>query len=123
MPAHDSMHEVIARPFSNERSEGDDEVAIVPVTEEGEAPDAGQVVLASRAALAEHRVEASAERTESVGVEVEAADLAAERVDIRARLLPRGEREAFHRVQIDVEAREAGIDGVVQLADADDADA
>ncbi len=123
VPPDDTAHEVIACPLSDERREPDDEVAVVGVAHEREPADAGELVLAARAALAQDRVQASSEGAEAISVEVEAADLPAERVDVGAGIGPRREREPLHRVEVDVEAGEPGVHGVVELAHADDRDA
>ena len=78
---------------------------IVRVAHEREPAHVRHVVLAPRPALDERGMQIAAERAEARAVEIEAADLAAERVDVVVRFFARVEREALHGVEIDVEAR------------------
>jgi len=87
--ADDAAHEEIARPLADERGETDDQMGVIDVAEEREAPDARHLVLAARPALDEHRVEVAGERAEARAVEVETADLAAQRVDLGGRFVAR----------------------------------
>src|SRR5688572_25255873 len=96
---------------------------VVGVAYERETADARELVLASGAPFEECREEATGERTEAIAVEVEAADLSAERVDVGAGILARGEGEPLHRVEVDIEAREPDVDRVVQPACAHDRNA
>jgi len=102
--ADDPPHEVIARPLPDERREADDQMRVVSVADEREPTDAGNLVLAARTTLDQRRVEVAGERAEAIAVEVEAADLAAERIDHVSDGVAGVEREALHRVEVDVEA-------------------
>jgi hypothetical protein len=100
----------------DERRHAHDEVPLVGVAHEGEAPQAGEGVLAARPPLVHHRVQPPARGPERGGVAVVAAHLPAEGHDVAARLLARVEREALHGVQVHVEARPAPAHGLVQAA-------
>ena len=89
MPAHDTTHEVIPDPLADERREADDEVTVVRVAKERQAPDARNGILAPSPPFDEDRMKPASEGPEAVAVEVEPADLATERVDVLADVLPR----------------------------------
>jgi len=120
VPAHHPTHQLIAHPLADQRGQADDQVALVGVAHEGEATDAGHEVVAPGAALDERGVEVAAERSEARTVEVEAADLAAERVDLVAHRVAGGERQALHRMEVHVEARQALRRTLVQASRAED---
>ncbi len=112
--ADHAAHQMIARPLADERREPDDEMRVVGVAHEREPADARHLVLAARAPFDERGVQVAGKRAEAIGVEVEAADLAAERVDLGLRLVACVEREALHRVEVDVEPGEAAAHSLVE---------
>jgi hypothetical protein len=95
-------------------------VARIGVADEGEAADAGHEIVAPRASLDERGVEVARQGTEPRAVEVEAAHLPAECVDLVADVVAGEQREPLHRVEVHVEAGETTLGALVQDACAED---
>ena len=114
--ADDARHEHVADPLADERRHADEHVLGIGVAHESDAAQPRERVLAARAALGGHRVEAAAQRSEGGRVPVEAADLAARRDHVASHALACVEHEPLHRVEIDVEPREIARDPLVEPA-------
>ena len=108
--------EPIADPLPHERREPDEQVARVGVAHEGHRAEPEHAVGAPRAVLFEHRAQVPAEHGELRVVRREAPDLAADGVDVRARVAPEGDEQALHLGEVDVEAGAPRARGVVEPA-------
>src|SRR5258706_11054762 len=95
-------------------------MALVSFAQEGDAPDARYRLLASRASFDDCSMQASRVHDGAEVVAIEAADFAARREDRRAGVGARGEDEALHGLQIDVEPRATARCFVVEPLGADD---
>ena len=116
--ADDPAHHQIADPLSDEGGEGDEDVSLLGVADEGHRADAGDAVLAAGALFAEGRVEHEA--GERFSVAIEASDLPAGGDHLFLGFARRRGDETLHGVEVDVEAGVAAVDGVVQSLGADD---